>query len=338
MTSRSLGDAWAHPALMLLALVPLALLAWVLLRHGRPALRVPSVGALRLPRSLRARTVAVPDVLMAAALAVLAFALARPRGGELLENVTTEGIDIVVALDASVSMLAEDMQDASGKRQNRLDSAKEVIARFVLARTADRIGLTTFDEASVPRCPPTLDHSVLLEFMNQVEVDPEASGTALGSGLASAVLRLRDSKAKSRVVVLVTDGRNNAGRFAPDDAAEIARLAGIKVYAIGVGTRGEAPLPLRDGFGRVEYRMIRADVDEETLQKIADTTGGKYYRAVDRSQLEGIFAEIDSLEKSEIEVERRVRWKERYPPLARAALVLAVLAVASRALPWRTWP
>jgi Ca-activated chloride channel family protein len=321
----------AHPWMLLLALVPLVLAAWQLRRPRRPSLRVPAAIAYDgLPTTLRQRLRGLPLALRVLALVALAVALARPRGGELIETVTTEGIDIVVALDTSGSMLALDMTTSAGAEQDRLAAAKEVIADFVQRRTSDRIGLLTFDEASVPRCPPTLDYDVLLGFLDQVQMDLESRGTAIGAGLASAVSRLKDSKAASRIVILVTDGRNNAGRIEPVDAAKIAQLMGIKVYTVGIGTRGQARVPVgRDMFGRTQYQMIQADVDEPTLLKIADMTSGRYYRATDGEQLERIFADIDQLEKSEIDVRRHVRYREHFPPILRlAAGFVAVAALA----------
>lgn len=337
MAGRFFGNELMHPWALALAALPILVAAAAWWRRGRPALRVPTL-AFAAAGGLRASTVRVPLLLRALALVLLAAALARPRGGEVQERVTTEGVDIVVALDLSVSMLAEDMGRAEGERRNRLEAAKEVVVSFIGRRTNDRIGYVTFDEASVPRCPPTLDHEVLMDFVRRSDVDPQSQGTALGSGLASAVNRLKESKAKSRVVILVTDGRNNSGFMSPDDAAEIARLMGVRVYAVGVGTRGEAPIPVRGAFGRTEYRMIRADVDEETLQHVTDTTGGRFYRATRAGELEQIFDDIDKLEKSEMAVDRHVRWRELYPPLARAAAVLCALALVSGATLWRTFP
>ena len=329
----------AYPWVLLLALVPLAIVALRWRRVERPALRVPSVSAVAAgPRGWRVRTRWAPAAARVLALLLLAVALARPRGGSLVETSTTEGIDIMIALDTSGSMLAEDMTSSSGKRENRVTAAKEVVSDFVHHRVADRIGLLTFDQASVPRCPPTLDYGVLLDFLGQVEVDPEGGGTALGSGLASAVSRLRSSKAASRVIVLVTDGRNNAGRIEPLDAAQIAALLGQRVYTVGVGTRGLADYPMRGAFGRVEYRKIEADVDEDSLMAIAARTHGRYFRATDRDELQQIFTEIDRLEKSEIDVQRHVRYRELFPPLARACAILAVLGALGGLTAWRTFP
>jgi len=271
-------------------------------------------------------------------LALIAVALARPQAGETLDTVKTEGVDIVIALDVSGSMLAEDMTTADGKRESRIDAAKEVAADFIRGRTADRIGLLTFEEATVPRCPPTLDYGVLLDFLSEVRVDDEGGRTALGMALASAVGRLRESKAASRVVILVTDGRNNAGRIEPADAAEMARLLGVRVHAIGIGSRGPAPYPVRTAFGRITYRNVQSDIDEDTLREVADATGGEYFRATDRAELQRIFQRIDSMEKTEIEVEHHVLHHEHFPPFVRAAAALFALTALAGATLWRTAP
>lgn len=330
----------AHPWMLLLVAVPLLLAVWRWRATLRPSLRVPTLGAFEgLPRTLRLRTRWLPVAARVAALVLIAGALARPRGGELIETVTTDGIDIVMALDTSGSMLAEDMTSADGSAMNRLDAAKAVIARFVQRRTSDRIGLLSFDDASVPRCPPTLDYDILLGFLDQVEIDVESRGTAIGSGLASGVSRLKESKAASRVIVLVTDGRNNAGRIEPGDAAQVARLMGVRVYTVGVGTRGLARYPTGRGlFGRIEYQMVQADVDDDALRRIADATGGRYYRATDRDELDEIFADIDRLEKSEIDVKRHVRYREHFAPLVRAAACAIVAAALAGGAFWRSFP
>jgi Ca-activated chloride channel family protein len=332
------GVELAHPWALLLALVPLAALAWRQLRRERPSLRVPALAAFPRRTSWRVRLRFLPVAARVLALLLAVVALARPRERDLVERSTTEGVDIMVALDTSGSMLAEDMTSASGAQQNRFDAAKDVIADFVRRRPSDRIGLLTFDSASVPRCPPTLDTEVFLEFLDQVELDLEGGLTAIGAGLASAVNRLKDSPAKSRVIILVTDGRNTTGRIEPVDAAEIARVMGLRVYTVGVGTKGLAPYPVPGAFGRIEYRRVPADVDDETLQLIADRTNGRYFRATDRDELQGIFEDIDRLEKSVIDVQRHVRWRELFPPFAGAAAALAVLGIVGSATLWRTFP
>lgn len=330
--------AWPW-ALALLALPALAAV-WAAWRGRslRPALRVPSLAGLTdAPRSLRLRLRPLLVLGRLLVLVLLVLAVARPRLGESYETVTTEGIDIVIALDTSGSMLAEDMT-SGGARVNRLQAAKEVAADFVDGRTADRIGLISFDELAVPRCPPTLDYGVLLDLLSQVEIDDEGGKTAIGTALASAVNRLRESGADSRVVILVTDGRSNAGRVEPSDAAEMARLLGVRVYTVGIGTRGEALYPVRGPFGVRSYQRIRSDIDEETLKEIARTTGGEYFRATHRGELEGIFDLVDELERTEIEVEEHVRHRELFPEILRAAGSLLALVLLAGATWWRTSP
>lgn len=329
-----------HPQALALLAIPVLLAAWTWWRRrtGRPALRLPSLALLAsAPRGLKARTRAVPVLLRLLALAAVAVALARPRGGESRETVTTEGIDIVISLDTSGSMLTEDMA-VRGARANRLDAAKDVITEFIRRRPADRIGLVTFDEASVPRCPPTSDHGVLVDLVSEVRLDDEGGRTAIGSGLSSAVNRLKDSQAKSRVVILVTDGRNNAGRIGPRDAAELARLLGIKVYTIGVGSRGLADYPVRTSFGVTRYEKVASDIDEVTLAAVAEATNGLYFRASNRGELDRIFEQLDGLEKTKVEVERHVRYHELFPPFVQAAAVLAALGLLGGATLWRSFP
>ena len=334
------GSEFAHPWLLLLAIVLLLLASWRWRLVPRTALRLPTMAAVDgLPKTLRLRLRWLPTAGRIVALLLLAAALARPRGGEVIEQVTAEGVDIAIALDTSGSMLAEDMTSADGSAQNRIGAAKDVVAWFVKQRQSDRIGLVTFDDASVPRCPPTLDYDVLLGFLDQVTVSEDSRGTAIGAGLASALSRLKDSKARSRLVILVTDGRNNAGRIEPADAAAIAKLLGVRIYAVGVGTRGLARYPVGQGlFGRTEYQMVRADVDDDTLRSLADATGGLYYRATDRDELAKIFAAIDALEKSQVDVKRHVRYHEHFAPLLRIAALALVGAVLVGATFWRRFP
>ncbi|MEM7246129.1 MAG: VWA domain-containing protein [Acidobacteriota bacterium] len=331
----------ARPWALLALVLPLLILAWWWWRRGRlrPALRFPAAAAFAdLPPSWRVRTRWLPGVLGLLGLVALTIAWAGPRGGETIETIRSEGIDIMVALDTSGSMLAEDMVSNAGKRINRLRAAKEVTADFVGGRMADRIGLVSFDEIAVPRCPPTLDYGVLYDLLAEVEIDGEGGHTAIGMAIASAVNRLRRSDAESRVIILVTDGRNNAGRIEPADAAEMARLLDIKIYAIGIGSEGEAPYPIRGRFGVTGYQPVRSDIDEETLKVVAKQTGGAYFRASHRGQLDSIFAHIDELERSEIEVEKHVRHHELFPAFLRAGAVLLLLSVLGSLTTWRTWP
>ncbi len=254
-------------------------------------------------------------------LMLIVVALARPQAGQAIENVSTLGVDIVIALDISGSMRAEDF-----KPKNRLEVARDRVQTFIEGRPSDRMGLVVFAALATTRCPLTQDHEMLRQFLEQVDFPPpEQDGTALGMGLATAVNRLRESKARSRVVVLVTDGVNNRGQIGPKAAAEAARALGVKVYTIGVGTEGEAPIPVNIGGGAIRYVMQRIEMDEDLLREIAEATDGRYYRATDAEQLAEIFGVIDALEKTEIESKIRVLYSELFHwSLVPAALVLLI--------------
>lgn len=240
-------------------------------------------------------------------LVLIVTALARPQAGTKVESVSTFGVDIVVALDVSQSMMTEDFPG------NRLAEAKRVVERFVKGRKSDRIGLVVFADLAVTRSPLTLDHEMLLSFLSEVDFAPsEQGGTALGMGLASAVNRLRKSDARSKIVVLVTDGRNNRGQIGPQAAAEAARAIGVRVYPVGVGTDGEAPIPLNLGRGRTSYRLQRSELDEPLLREIAEHTDGRYFRATDAAGLAQVFDSIDALEQTEIESEVRLLHTELF--------------------------
>ncbi len=247
-------------------------------------------------------------ILRILALVFVVLALARPQSGSSRETVSTRGVDIVVAMDISQSMLAEDFQPL-----NRLEVARKTVAAFIRNRPSDRIGLVVFATDAATRGPLTTDHDMLLELLDQVRVAPkDRSSTAVGMGLATAVNRLRGSRAKSRVVVLITDGRNNAGQIGPEAAAEAAKALGIRVYTIGVGTDGEVPITVDTPLGkRVLYQ--RFDLDEEILQWIADTTDGRYFRVTDAAGLQQTFDTIDTLEKVEIKSSVRVLYAELFP-------------------------
>ncbi|UCG85588.1 MAG: VWA domain-containing protein, partial [Gemmatimonadota bacterium] len=251
------------------------------------------------------------------ALAALIVAFARPQSGVSSENVTSEGIDIVLALDISSSMLAEDLEP------NRIEAAKQVAAAFARGRRNDRIGLVAFAAEAFTQAPLTLDHEVVANVIGELEVGMIADGTAIGMGLATAVKRLQESDAESKVIVLLTDGRNNRGEIDPVTAAQIAQTLGVRVYAVGAGTRGTARVPVSDPmFGR-RYVQMRVDIDEDALREVAELTGGRYYRATDRASLEEIYREIDQLETTEIEIEHFTRYGELFPyPLAFGFVVL----------------
>lgn len=259
----------------------------------------------------------VPPVLRGLALAAFVIALARPQSGVATENVLTEGIDIVMVLDVSSSMLAEDLEP------NRLEAAKTVATDFVAGRRNDRLGLVAFAGQAFTQAPLTFDYSVVESLIGELDVGMIEDGTAVGMGLATAVKRLQSSPAESRVVVLLTDGRSNRGEIGPVTAAQVAQALGIRVYTIGAGSRGTAPVPVPDGFGGTRYANMQVDIDEPTLQEVADLTGGRYFRATDTESLAAIYAEIDELERTEIEVENFTQYSEEFPlPLAVGFLLL----------------
>ena len=307
-----------------LALFPVLLSAgwWMARRRGRADARLALPGAairLRLRSSPWIRLERLLPVLRVVVLALMLIALARPQAGSRLESVSTEGVDIVVALDNSGSMRAEDFQP-----KNRLEVAKQTVAEFVDGRPHDRIGLVVFAGLATTRCPVTLDREMLAQFLDGVQITEDDQGTAIGMGLATAVNRLRDSSAKSRLALLVTDGRNNAGQLGPEAAAAAARALGIKVYTIGVGTEGEAPYPVDGPLGR-RYVSIRVDLDEPLLTRIAESTQGQYFRATDAEGLRRIFKTIDELEKTEIQSKVRVLYTELFPTVLLPAIVLLLL-------------
>jgi Ca-activated chloride channel family protein len=255
-------------------------------------------------------------------LLLFVVSLARPQGGERIVNQSTLGVDIVVALDVSGSMRAEDFQP-----KNRLEVARRTVEGFIRSRGSDRVGLVVFAALAATRCPLTLDHEMLRQFLEQVDFAPrDQDGTAIGLGLATAVNRLRDSTAKSKVVVLVTDGvDNNQGQIGPRAAAAAAQALEVKVYTIGVGSQGEARVPVDMGALGQRYVMQRVELDEELLKEIAETTNGLYFRATDAEGLETIFGKIDELEKVEIESRERVLYSELFPYLLFPAVGLLLL-------------
>ena len=262
----------------------------------------------------------LPFILRMLVLAALIIALARPQSKSQGENMYTEGIDIILALDISGSMMAEDFQP------NRIEAAKAVAQDFINARTNDRIGLVIFSGESFTQCPLTTDYAVLKSLLRQVKTGMIQDGTAIGLGLANAVNRLKTSKAKSKVIILLTDGVNNMGEIDPQTAAQIAKSYDIRVYTIGIGSKGEAPYPVQTPFG-TRYQMIPADLDEQMLSQIAGITDGKYFRATDNKALQRIYKEIDRLEKTRIEVRSYRRYKELFYSYAGFALLFLLVDV-----------
>jgi len=309
-----------------LTLLPLAIAAtWYLALRRRRAdarLRIPNVTqSAHLAHSPWVRLERGLPWLRALVLLLLVLALARPQAGAELRTTSTHGVDIVIVLDVSGSMRAEDFRP-----DNRLEVARHTVERFIAGRPEDRVGLVVFAALATTRCPLTLDHEMLLEFLGDVDFAPrEDDGTALGMGLATGVNRLRESDAKSKVVVLVTDGVNNRGQVGPRAAAEAARAIGVKVYTIGVGSEGEAPVPVDYGPFGVRYVMQRVELDEDLLQEIAESTDGRYFRATDAEGLERIFETIDKLEKTKIESRFRVLYSELFPMVLLPGVVLLLL-------------
>ncbi|UCD18638.1 MAG: VWA domain-containing protein [Candidatus Zixiibacteriota bacterium] len=254
------------------------------------------------------------------AISMLVVAFARPQAGTENREVTSEGIDIMLALDVSGSMKAEDF-----KPQNRLYVAKEEIKKFVNKRYSDRIGLVVFSQSSFTQCPLTLDYGVLLTFLDQARFGMIKDGTAIGMALANCVNRLRESLSKSKVIVLLTDGVNNAGQIDPLTAATIAKTMGVKIYTIGVGKPGNAMYPIDDPIFGKRYVYLPNEIDEAGLRKIAEKTGGKYFRARSEKELEAIYNEIDQLEKTEIKVNEYVQYRELFPPFVYFGLAFLVL-------------
>jgi Ca-activated chloride channel family protein len=308
---------------------PLVLVAaWLRAREARArAVVFPGAGRLaRVRPGWRVRLVHAPSVLAALGIVAGGLALARPQHGTVRENTTTQGIDIVVALDVSGSMAAEDFQP-----RNRLAVAKEVVAGFIKRRTSDRVGLVIFAGRSLTKSPLTTDTNVLLKQLDDVRLGVLPDGTAIGSGLATALTRLRRSQAKSKVIVLVTDGANNAGEIDPQTAADMAKAMEVRTYTILVGRGGRVPMPVSvqdpfTGAVRQQTVMTEVEIDEGLLKRIADRTGGEFFRATDPDSLRAIFDRIDHLEKSEIKLSTLRRYHELFPPVLATAAALLALA------------
>lgn len=265
-------------------------------------------------------------VLRLLAFAFFAIALARFRAPIEESKIQTEGIDIILALDTSTSMLAEDFT-LQGRRANRLEAAKDVVENFIQGRKNDRIGIVAFAARAYTVSPLTFDYGWLLENLKRVKIGMIEDGTAIGSGLSVALKRLKDTKAKSKIVILLTDGINNAGKISPSLAAEAAKALKVKIYTIGAGTKGMAPYPMKDFFGNTVYQPVKVDVDDESLTDIAFKTEGKYFRATDTKSLKEIYAEIDRMEKSPIEEKGYMEYQELFPMFVMVGLMLLVIEI-----------
>jgi Ca-activated chloride channel family protein len=303
-----LGDSFAYPwVLWFLLLVPvLGVTYWRRRRKAVSEVRFSSLQPFdHTPMSLRERLRHLPAAFRMIALACFIIALARPQAVSSRENISTEGIDIVLELDISGSMLAEDFTP------NRIGAAKQVAEEFIDGRTNDRIGLVIFAAESFTQCPLTTDYPVLKSLLKEVKNGMITDGTAIGLALANGVNRLKDSDAKSKVMILLTDGVNNRGEIDPITAAKLAATYGIRVYTVGVGAMGQAPYPVQTPFG-IQRQLMRVEIDENTLKTVAEITGGKYFRATDNQKLRAIYQEIDQLEKTKIEVSAYRRYRELY--------------------------
>lgn len=324
--------------LLLLLLVPYAL--WHFLRHRRreASITISDTNVYRHIRpTLKVRLMHVPFVLRLITLALIILILARPQGKNSWKNAQVEGIDIMLAIDESTSMLAEDLQP------NRIQAAKSVATEFVSARPNDNIGLTVFAAEAYTQCPMTTDHAALLSLMQQVNCDLALhgvidDGTAIGMGITNAVSRLKESKAKSKVIILLTDGSNNSGEISPLTAADIAATYGIRIYTIGVGTNGTAPFPYPLPGGGVHYVQMPVEIDTQTLRGIADATGGQFYRATSTSQLKKVYRDIDTLERTKFSVRKYSKRYDLYQPLALAAIISLLLEVLLRITVYRRLP
>lgn len=317
---------FAHPYLLLLLLVIPLMAVWYVLRYRKqkPALQFSNISLFRgVHKTFRQRAYPLLFILRMVAVGVLVIALARPQSMLSRQEMKVEGIDIVLAMDVSGSMLAEDF------KPNRLEAAKKVAAEFIDGRKNDRMGLVVFAGEAFTQVPLTIDHNVLLKQLSTLKDGMMKDGTALGDGLATAINRIKDSEAKSKVIILLTDGINNQGAVDPQSAAEIAALYNIRLYTIGVGTQGLAPYPFRDQFGRKRYQNVPVELDENLLTQMAQsTTDGQYFRATNKKSLQQIFKQIDEMEKSKIDVTRYAQTKDEYQGwlvLAAIALLLEIL-------------
>ena len=314
-----------YPKLLWLMVVPVLMALhyiWIELSGRRPHMRVStSVPWMQGGRSFMSVLRHVPFLLRVFALVMIIIAIARPRSSQEMERVDTEGIDIILAMDVSTSMLARDFTP------DRINASKDIAIEFIAQRPSDRMGIVVFAGESFTQCPLTTDRATLINMMKEVQTDLIEDGTAIGNGLATAVARMKDSDAKSRVVILLTDGVNNRGEISPQMAAEIAKTYGVRVYTIGVGANGMAPYPVMTPWG-VEVQNVKVEIDENLLSEIADATGGRYFRATDNTKLAEIYSEINKMEKARTTVDSFPVYKElfgMYALLALLALLLELL-------------
>lgn len=318
-----------YPHLLWLLAIPLLLAALYIyreLKERSPHMRVPAIQPwMASGKSVLAVLRHIPFVLRMVAMVMIIIAIVRPRSSSEMEKTNTEGIDIVLAMDVSTSMLARDFTP------DRISAAKDIAIEFIAQRPSDRMGIVVFAGESYTQCPLTTDRATLINLMKEVQTDLIEDGTAIGNGLATAVARIMDSDAVSRVVILLTDGVNNYGEVSPLTAAEIAKTYGVRVYTIGVGANGTAPYPVMTPWG-VEMQNLQVEIDEDLLKQISQTTGGRYFRATDNTKLAEIYSEINKMEKSKTTVDSFPVYKELFGKYAIAALICLLLELVVRLL------
>lgn len=313
-----------YPALLWLLVIPALMLVhyiYIELSGRRPHLRVPDVKFWKAGgRSVLGVIRHLPFLLRTIALVMIIIAIARPRSSTKMDKIDTEGIDIVLAMDVSTSMLARDFTP------DRISAAKDIAIEFISQRPSDRMGIVVFAGESYTQCPLTTDRATLINLMKEIETGLIEDGTAIGNGLATAVARMQNSDAKSRVVILLTDGVNNSGEITPQTAADIAKTYGIRVYTIGVGANGTAPYPVMTPWG-VQMQNVEVEIDENLLKNIAETTGGRYFRATDNTKLSEIYSEINKMEKARTTIDSFPIYKELFTGFALIALASLLLEV-----------
>lgn len=313
-----------YPASLWLLVIPALMLVhyvYIELSGRRPHLRVPDVKFWKAGgRSVLGVIRHLPFLLRTIALVMIIIAIARPRSSTKMDKIDTEGIDIVLAMDVSTSMLARDFTP------DRISAAKDIAIEFISQRPSDRMGIVVFAGESYTQCPLTTDRATLINLMKEIETGLIEDGTAIGNGLATAVARMQNSDAKSRVVILLTDGVNNSGEITPQTAADIAKTYGIRVYTIGVGANGTAPYPVMTPWG-VQMQNVEVEIDENLLKNIAETTGGRYFRATDNTKLSEIYSEINKMEKARTTIDSFPIYKELFTGFALIALACLLLEV-----------
>lgn len=323
--------SFANPAWLWLLLVVPALIAFYIFRQQKTfaSLQMPGLSPFeKSGHSFRTWLRHILFALRTIAITLLVIVLARPQTTDKFQNTSTEGIDIMLTLDISGSMLARDF------KPDRLEASKNVATEFISGRPYDRMGLVVFSGESFTQCPLTTDHAVLINLMREIQSGMIEDGTAIGNGLATSISRIKDSEAKSKVIILLTDGVNNRGDIAPSTAADIAKTYGIRVYTIGVGTMGTAPYPVQTPYG-IQYQNMPVEIDEPVLKEIASKTGGRYFRATDNNKLLEVYSEIDKLEKSKIDVRQFIRKEEKFFMPAMMIFILLVLEILVRTTVYR---